>query len=46
MIDLILIVWSVAVFGLAFWCGTHFGSYSAMWGAVKARVKTWTEDSK
>jgi hypothetical protein len=38
MVDLILFGFASAMFYAGFWCGNKFGTYQAMWKAVKIKL--------
>jgi hypothetical protein len=38
MVDLILFSFASAMFCAGFWCGNKYGTYQAMWKAIKQKL--------
>jgi hypothetical protein len=46
MIDLILFLFTMAMFSAGFYCGGKFGTAAAMFRAARTKVAGWFGDSK
>lgn len=46
MIDLILFLFTLAMFATGFYCGAKFGTAAGMFRAARAKVAGWFGDSK